>query len=480
MPESPGNTYFLIIDQGTSSTKCFLFNSENDVVFSQRIKHQLNRPKPNHVECDAQAIADTCRKLIYQSVQFSRENAGIIQSAGLAAQRSTFLFWDKETGKPLTPALSWQDSRARREVERRAAQSSFIHQQAGIPLSEHFGGPKYAYLTRHDPALKEKINRGDIWFGPLSAFLTHQLTGKALVDHSIAGRSLLLNVDSLQWDDKLCDLFEVNSSCLPPLRPTLDHFGYINDFNFPLNCVIGDQQAALIGQGGIEEYFMAMNFGTSGSVLMNTGPTPIHNEGLLNNILFSDTNNKTYLTEGSINACNALFYWLEEKLNIPHQDMVWDVRCRNTHVDGALVPGFSGLAAPYWKNGFESIYHHLENASANEWIRAGMESIGFLVYDILNEMPKRNASGLVPAGGGAARDPLLQFISDMTGLNIGHSTMKDRTAFGVNYLLKKYTGESIDFPGIDSDMIFKPTMDDELRIEKLKNWRVALGKLGLS
>jgi len=474
VPDISGQPLFLVIDQGTSSTKCFLFNSENKVVFSQRIKHQLNRPYPQYVECDAQSVADACHLLIRQSVQFSRENSFIIHSAGLATQRSTFLFWDKKSGKPVTPALSWQDSRAGTEVSQLAGQSSFIHQRTGVPLSEHFGGPKYLHLTNQDLSLKEKINQGKVWFGPLSAYLTHQFTGNALVDHSIAGRSLLLNVDTLQWDDDLCDIFNVNPSCLPSIYPTMGDYGTIGGYNISLNCVIGDQQAALIGQGGTKEHFMAMNFGTSGSVLMNTGSKPNHNEGLLNNILYSDFKEKTYLTEGSINSCNSLFYWLEKKLDIQHKDMVWDKRCQSTHVSGVLIPGFSGLAAPYWKNGFRSVYYQLQDATADELIRAGMESIGFLVYDILSEMPKENTLRLIPAGGGAARGPLLQFISDMTGLRISHSIMKDRTAFGVYYLLKKYTGDSVYFPDIESDMIFKPAMGDKERKEKLKHWRVAL------
>ncbi len=475
-----GEPFFLVIDQGTSSTKCFLFDSNNEVVFTHRIKHQLIRPKPHHVECDALEIADACKTLIQECVQFTEEHSSVIHSAGLAIQRSTFLFWDKKTAKPLTPALSWQDSRAVAEVKQLSDQNHFVHKRSGVPLSEHFGGPKYLHLVNNNKSLKEKINRDELWFGSLSTFLVHHLTGNAFIDHSIAGRSLLLNVDTLLWDNELCGLFDVNATCLPPIRPTLDKYGTIENFGISLNCVIGDQQAALIGQGGIKDHFLAMNFGTSGSVLMNTGSVPNHNEGLLNNILYSDSIEKHYLTEGSINACNALFYWLEKELNIPHKEMHWDMRCQRTEVNGVLIPGFAGLAAPYWKSGFNSVYFNLNNAPDDEIVRAGMESIGFLVDDILNEMPKGKRLSLIPAGGGGARSSLLQFISDITGLRIGHSSMKDRTALGVYYLLKKYTGETIKFYGTEYNMIFEPAMEDELRKEKMTSWRSALETIGLS
>ena len=192
-----------------------------------------------------------------------------------------------------------------------------------------------------------------------------------------------MNIADLTWDDALCTLFNVNQSSLPFIVPTMGLFGQIKPWGLPLNCVIGDQQSALIGQGGIAAGSLAFNFGTSASVLLHSGNTPNHNEGLLNNVLFSNGSEIHYLTEGSINTCNSLFYWLENELKIPHNEMQWDKRCAKTRVDGVLIPGFAGLAAPYWKSGFNSVYYNLENANADEIIRAGMESIGFLVHDIM-------------------------------------------------------------------------------------------------
>ncbi len=479
MPDSSGSPFFLVIDQGTSSTKCFLFNENNNVVFSNRIKHPLSRSALNHVECDANEIVDSCFELIQQCVDVADQKSGKIINVGIALQRSTFLFWDKKTCDPQSPALSWQDSRAYQIVDELSEYKQLIHEKSGVPLSAHFGGAKHQHLTRDDANLKSKVDNGDLWFGPLSAFLVHRLTGHPVVDHTIAGRSQLMDISALKWDDELCSFFDVNQTCLPTLVPPVGNFGRIQPWGLPLNCIIGDQQSALIGQGGLAENFLAMNFGTSGSVLFHSGNSPRHINGLLNNVLFSNEHETHYVTEGSINACNSLFYWLEGKLNIPHKDMEWDKRCSQTETKGVLVPGFSGLAAPYWKSGFDSIYHNLKNSTEDEIVRAGMESIGFLVHDILNTMNTDLTDKIIPASGGGARKPLLQFISDITGNSIGHSSMKDRTAFGVFSLLKKAAGEPMVDEHVDCDQIFTPKMDETIRESKLDQWHSALKKVGV-
>lgn len=482
MPESPGNSYYLVIDQGTSSTKCFLFNSKNDVVFRQRIKHQLDRPRQHHVECNAQVIADACITLVRKCDQYAKKHSSIIHSAGLAVQRSTFLFWDKKTGEPRSPAISWQDDRAQDIVREYQNKAEWIFEKTGTPLSAHFGGAKFLHLVRNNTKLLEGVNDGSLWFGPLSAFLIHALTGTAAIDHSIACRSQLLDLKSKTWNGQLCNLFQVPLSVLPPLTPISYSFGSItvDNVSIPFKVVVGDQQAALVGQGGVKTNTIALNFGTSGSVQYSTGQTALTVDGLISSVLFSDSHQAFYMVEGTINACNSLFYWLENELNISHQDMRWSDRCASVKTTGVFIPGFMGIAAPYWKSALGTHQIGLDNASENEIIRAAMESIGFLVHDIIerldigNHLPK-----ILSASGGGGRPPLLQFIADLLGIPVSHSAMKDRTAFGVNYLLKKSSGESIDFPEMDNDMIFKPKMDEKERNKKLKCWRSAVEMLKL-
>ena len=313
---------FLVLDQGTSSTKSFLFDIQGTLEHSAKIKHSLTRPAPYHVECDPITILEACRFLIDQALSIVKSKGGTIQSMGLAVQRSTFLFWERKSLEPRTQALSWQDSRAHSIIKDFEPYQNQIKRITGTPLSAHFGGPKYLHCLIENPTLKQEVLSGNILFGPLSAFLTHALTGTPAVDESIACRSLLFNLSTGKWSEKLLDLFQVPRFSLPKLVPTEYSFGTVSTGDIQLKCVVGDQQAALIGQGGWKTGTLAMNFGTSGSVQFNVGRGPALIPGLISSILTSSNTSKMYMVEGTINACNSLFYHLEKELNIPHETNV--------------------------------------------------------------------------------------------------------------------------------------------------------------
>ncbi len=475
---------YLIIDQGTSSTKVFLFDNSGRVLFSRRRGHRLLRPAPRHVESNPLEILEVCHRLINTAHNFAVQRGYRIIKAGMAVQRSTFLFWHKETLKPLTPAISWQDSRAENITKTFGNNAQVIREITGTPLSAHFGAPKFLHLVEHDKDLNRIVKSGDAWFGPLSAFLTHSFTGNIAIDQSIAGRSLLMNLDTAEWDPSLCTLFDVPLHSLPPLVPVTGDFGTlrIDGTSIPLTCVIGDQQAALIGQGGSDPGTLAMNFGTSGSVQYNSGTQPGHIPGLISSVLMSDDVSRTYMLEGTISACNSLFYRLETELNIPHHKMLWHERCEKTTTEGVLVPGFVGLASPYWRDGFNTIRLRLDHAPPDEIIRAGMESIGFLVYDIYSRIKDRFplTAKLITAGGGGSRSPLLQFIADLLQLYVGHTTLKDRTALGVFMLLQAGSGHAPENRSVECDLVFKPQMEEKERQAKINLWHKALREGGIA
>jgi len=475
------NSFYLVLDQGTSSSKVFLFDEGQNIIFSDRKRHNLSRPQEHHVESNPIDILNACTKLISSAISYTKSQKSKIVSMGMAVQRSTFLFWDKQNLKHYTQAISWQDSRAQKESSAFSKHADKIQNITGVPLSAHFGTPKYIHLTKRDSTLKQKAENGKLWFGPLSAYLTHSFTGTSALDESIAGRSLLMNLDKIAWDHKLCSLFGVPIDCLPPLNPTVHNFGLveIDDIKIPLSCVIGDQQAALIGQGGSTHGTLAMNFGTSGSVQYNSGSDPNRVSGLLSNVLFSNNARRNYLLEGTISASSSLFYWLEDELSIPREKMRWDKRCEKTATSGVLIPGFTGLAAPYWIDGFKTIYHNLNGASDDEIIRAGMENIGFLVHDIFKAITDKTKlkPDLITVSGGGARATLLQFIADLLQVKIGHTKLKDRTALGVYKLLRITDNNFFADESVECDKIFTPQMPNSVREEKLMNWRIALNKI---
>lgn len=475
-----------VIDQGTSSTKAFLFDEQGKIEWTQRRKHALQRPADHHAEADAAEILQACRYLIAAAITEAKNQNRIIKSIGLAVQRSTFLFWDKPSVTPVTPALSWQDSRASEIVHRHRNQAEWVHTRTGTPLSAHFGGPKYQHLIEHNHALAGQVDKNQLWFGPLSSFLTHALTGTAAVDESIAGRSLLMDLDRVRWDEELCNVFQVNQSVLPPLHPTTGDFGNISvdGMKFPLRCVIGDQQAALMGQGGIHTGDLAMNFGTSGSVQYHAGTKPLHTNGLISSVLFSTKKERHFLLEGTINAANSLFYWLEDELKIPHEDMRWHERCAGKTTEGVFVPGFVGIAAPYWRDRFDTIRRNLDPNEPNDLIRAAMESIGFLAYDITRSI--RSAAGTsfgsetVSASGGGSRPALLQFIANLLQQPVGHTAMRDRTALGVYRLLTFNETGDWDTANTDFDHVYKPNMSQTSRTKKLEDWANSLQQAGIT
>ncbi len=462
----------LIIDQGTSSTKAFLFNSNGQIVYQEKIKHKLYRPSRNYVECNASEILNACKTLIKKSIQVNNNQ---ILSMGLSVQRSTFLFWNRKNITPVTMALSWQDSRAIDIVEKMKEHSDWVYKKTGLPLSPHFGGPKFQKMIKETPSLKNKVENGIIVFGTLSSYLTHSLTKNLAIDHTIASRTLFLDINSCQWSNECLDLFNIPDTCLPKIKPSFHNYGTVLDYDFNLKCVIGDQQAALIGQNGFTEKSIGMNFGTSASILYNSGHKPIMINGLITSILFSSNNKKMYVSEGTINACNSLFYYLEEILNIKHSKMNWNERCKNINTNGLFISGFSGIAAPYWVSEFDDIYHNLNKKKKNEVIRAGMESIGYLVNDII-EMLNNNIAfdfPLITASGGGARDSLLQFISDLTGQIISRPRIRDKTAIGVFRILNSnYTAKKS-----DENELFKPMMDRKKIMIKIEQWRDIVSSL---
>ena len=454
---------YLIIDQGTSSTKSFIIDNNGKITLKNKIAHKLDTPKINHIECDALEIYKACKLLIAKSI--SAYSKGSIVSLGLSVQRSTFLFWDKDTIQPVTKALSWQDSRSKDIVKRFKKKSDWIFKTTGLPLSPHFGAPKYLKMIDDYPFLKQLIKDDRIIFGPLSSYLTHALTGKPFIDHSIASRTLLFDINSCSWSDDCLKLFNIPKSVLPIIKPIKYNYGKVLNYDFSLKCVIGDQQAALIGQNGLKKDSIGMNFGTSASILYNSGKDPILVPGLVTSVLFSKKNKITYLTEGTINACNSLFYYFEKILNISHENMKWNERCKNKKTNGIFITGFSGIASPYWVSGFKDIYWNINKNNDDEIIRAGMESIGFLTNDIINIINNRpkNINGIIASGGGA-RSSLLHFIADITKQHIISPEMKDKTAFGVFKILSgKY-----DIRIKVSKKVYKPK--NNISSSKLKKW----------
>lgn len=330
------------------------------------------------------------------------------------------------------------------------------------------------YMLKENRLLRQKIRNNEIYFGPLSSFITHAVTNKPAIDESIACRTLMYNLKKSNWSNFAINLFNVPKKCLPPLRPVKYNYGLLFNSTIPLKVVIGDQQAALLGQNDLKNNSIGANFGTSASIQYNIGEKPISVPGLISSILYSEKNKKNFMVEGTVNGCNSLFYHLENILSIPHNKMIWHDRIKDVKTNGVFIPGFNGLSSPYWKTGFKDIYVDL-NTDTNQIIRAGMESIGFLVNDILErfKLAELKIPKILKASGGAARPVLLQFISDITNLKIGHYNLLDQTAIGVSKILNNNLSKNEDKN--EKIKFFSPNFFPD-KGGKLSKWKKALIK----
>jgi len=484
------DSFIVTIDQGSSATKVLAFNHEGVPVYRAVRPLKIERPQPAYVEQDPIHVLEQTRSAI-EEVLFSIEADGHeVLSIGLACQRSSFLLWSRETGEPLTPIISWQDLRAKTLCQGIGSQREVIYQKTGLPLTGHYGGPKFLWLTRHDPRVSQWVQSSGTIFSPWNSFLLWHLTEErvCVTDESVAGRTLFFNIHERRWDQDLLCLFNVPESTLPDLRPTCGFYGHypFRKRMIPIVCSIGDHQAALLGLGGFEKGECGLNYGTSGGVLVNIGPTPQIMKGLLTNIAYSDEHQAVYTSEGTVNAVGSLFEWFERERGMKGASLHWDQQVASSSQGWFLIPGMYGIAAPYWKETVVTEFRGKGGLPNREVeLRAGMESIAFLVADILDRIRKIPALSIerITAAGGAARKPLLQFQADLLGIPVYHSSIADATAMGCAFLTGLQRGFWKGIEEIQSlvqrDEVFLPAMPADQRQSLLNQWHQHLEAEGI-
>jgi glycerol kinase len=304
----------------------------------------------------------------------------------------------------------------------------------------------------------------------------------------VAGRTLFFNIHERRWDQDLLHLFNVPERILPDIQPTCGFYGHyrFRKRMIPVTCSIGDHQAALLGLGGFEKGECGLNYGTSGGVLVNIGPTPQIMEGLLTNIAYSDRRQAVYTSEGTVNAVGSLFEWFEKEKGIKGASLHWEQQVAPSSQGWFLIPGMYGIAAPYWKDTVVTEFRGKGGLPTREVeLRAGMESIAFLVADILDRIRKIPALSIerITAAGGAARKPLLQFQADLLGIPVYHSSIADATAMGCAFLTGLQNGFWKGIEEIQSlvqrNEVFLPAMPADQRQSLLNQWHQHLKAEGI-
>jgi glycerol kinase len=376
---------------------------------------------------------------------------------GIATQRSTCLFWERKTGAPLTPALSWQDRRAEEICRSLGRHAALIRRKTGLWLSPHYAAGKLRWLLDRDPALRRRAERGEVLGGTLDAFLLHNLAGGASVatDPTEAARTLLMDLGWRDWDPALCDLFGIPPAALPPIQPSARSAGVarLRGRSLPILATLGDQQAALLGLGCLREGEAAVNYGTGAFVVLHTGRRPRRAAGLLTSVAWSTASGAAYLLEGTINAAGSAVDWIRDRCGIRGLPPSARFGFEDLPV---VVPAFSGLGAPHWASSARAALGRIDLRARSEELLAGtLAGIACRVREILERMEGSGARvrRIVAGGGLAAAFPLLlRMQASLLGRTLFRSRETEGTVRGAALLA--LAGSAGTEPGQDRRIAF--------------------------
>ena len=435
----------LALDQGTTSSRAIVFNAQGQVLAMAQKPFALATPQPGWVTQDAWAIWNTQIGTAQEAISQAGLLAGDIAAIGLANQRETTVLWDKASGKPLAPALVWQDRRTAPwcQALREAGHEARIQHITGLKLDPYFSAGKLAWLLQHTPQARELASQGRLAFGTIDSWLIFQLTrGLHVTDISNAARTMLMDIHSGQWSAELLDLFDIPAAILPQIVPSGSLIGHtaagLLGAQLPLFAAIGDQQAALFGHGCVHAGMAKNTYGTGCFMLMNTGSEVIHSQHqLLSTVAWQQSGQPTqYALEGSVFMAGAIVQWLRDNLDfVRHSHEIEALAQQVDSSEGVvLVPAFTGLGAPYWQADARASLSGLTRGTGKAHIaRAALEAIAFQVADVLNAMQQDAPTPLTELrvdGGASANNMLMQFQADILGVPVLRPTLTEITAFG--------------------------------------------------
>ncbi len=494
-----GLTHIAAIDQGTTSTRCMIFDDRANVVGSAQHEHQQFFPRPGWVEHDAAEIWSKTQQCIREAVA-KLGGAESIAGVGVTNQRETVVFWDRMTGGPLTRAVVWQDTRTAASCEqlRRDFGDDRIRAITGLPFSTYFSGPKMRWMLDHDERLRQSVDSGRAICGTMESWIIWNLTGGVrggshVSDVTNASRTQLMNLRTLDWDDAILDALEVPRGMLPRIVSCSAANGWgatKSDGPFgraiPVCGAIGDQQAALMGQCCFEPGDAKNTYGTGCFLLQNTGTKPIaSNAGMLTTVAYRiGETPATYALEGSVAIAGALIQWLRDNLGLIKSSTEIEGLARAEIDNGGvyIVPAFSGLFAPHWRPDARGIIAGLTRyANKSHIARAALEAVCYQMRDVIEAM--RRDSGLMPRelkvdGGMVGNELLMQFQADILDATIVRPRVTETTALGAAFAAGLATGVFADFDALratwKADRSWKPSMADEQRRRLLAGWSKAV------
>ena len=484
----------LSIDQGTTSTRSILFDLKGKKVFSSQYEFKQIFPKSGWVEHNPEEIWKVTLKTIKESIKKSRLLKAKIISIGIANQRETTILWDKKTGKPVYNAIVWQDRRTQKicqNLKKKKLENSF-RKKTGLFIDPYFSATKIKWILENVSKAKKLHKNKRLMFGTIDTFLIWRLTNKRkhLTDATNASRTLMFNINSNKWDNEILKKLNIPKSILPEVKNSADNFGTtskkIIGEEIPINAVLGDQQAAAVGQACFEKGTVKSTYGTGAFVIMNTGSKKILSKNkLLTTICYRLNNKNTYALEGSIFIAGAGIQWLRDKIklinNAYETEKIAKSKINNNGI--YIVPAFTGLGAPYWSPNSRGIITGLtRNTDWKNLVRAMIESVAYQSYDLFESMRKDGSKPKIIKvdGGMVANNWFVQFLSNILNINVLRPVSQETTALGVAFLAGYQIGEFKSLNEIKRkwkrNAIFMPKINKKLRNNLLQGWQEAIRK----
>ena len=485
--------YIMELDAGTTSNRCILFNEKGEMVSVAQKEFTQYFPKPGWVEHDADEIWSTQLGVAVEAMTKIGAEAGDIAAIGITNQRETAIVWDKNTGEPIYHAIVWQCRRTAEycdSLKEKGLTESF-RKKTGLMIDAYFSGTKIRWILNHVEGAMERAKRGELLFGTVETWLIWKLTkGKVHVtDYSNASRTLLFNINTLQWDEEILNELEIPMCMLPKAMPSSYIYGEADPSYFggaiPIAGAAGDQQSALFGQTCFRPGEAKNTYGTGCFLLMNTGEKPVFSEnGLVTTIAWGLDGKVNYALEGSIFVAGAAIQWLRDELHLI--DSAADSEYMAQKVEDTngcyVVPAFTGLGAPYWDQYARgAIVGLTRGVNKYHIIRATLESLAYQVNDVLKAMEADSGislSALKVDGGASANDFLMQTQADIIQAPVNRPQCVETTAMGAAYLAGLAVGYWKDKEDVIQnwaiDRTFNPMISEEKRDEKVKGWNKAV------
>jgi len=485
--------YIMSLDQGTTSSRCILFDKAGNICALVNKEFTQIFPKPGWVEHDAVEIWDATLEVSRAAMAKLGIEAKDIAAIGITNQRETTVVWDKTTGKPIANAIVWQCRRTSDIIDALVAggYGDMIRRKTGLVPDAYFSGSKIKWLLDNVPGAREKAEAGELLFGTIDSWLIWNLTGGRVhvTDYTNASRTMLYNIHDLCWDDELLALLDIPRSMLPDVKPSSCVYGQ-SEFELyggeiPIAGAAGDQQCALFGQCCFAPGEMKNTYGTGCFLLMNTGREPVESKnGLVTTIAVGFEDHVEYALEGSIFVAGAAIQWLRDELHVlssASESEQYALSVPDT-AGAYVVPAFTGIGAPYWNQRARgTIVGITRGFGRAHLVRATLESLAYQTYDIVRAMEQDSGipiRALRVDGGASANDFLMQFQSDMISSTVLRPSCIETTALGAAYLAGLAVGYWENLDDIRTnwsvDKVFSPSMDEATRHTALRGWHQAV------